>query len=269
MGVTHANTLSFLSAILFWITFKNRRNKKAWILLPFRGFLLFIMVSAVSRFSIAAFLIGGLFYFLFRTIGNFRSWIMIFSGAGFLAAFLLLSFSFDQGWSKSISRYLLRGQSAQELTSFTGRTLIWQYSLEKAVESPIIGHGYGVTRFAIGTLPKVDYQPPHCHNDFLEVFLATGFLGLIPFLAFYLYGAKWILNYPRLCKVFSSDLALHAACIFAMVSFISLFESNLGGRLSPIQPLFFFYVLILDRESEFSRQLKRSETGPDRPSIWY
>ena len=227
--------------------------------------MIFILLSAVSRISIAAFLIGGLFYFLFKNIDNFKNWIMIFSAIGFFSAIFILNFSFDLEWSSGVTSYLRRGQSDERLTSFTGRTLIWQHAYSKAFESPFVGQGYGITRFIMGTLPKMEeYQPPHCHNDLLEVFLSTGLFGFIPYLIFCVYGLKWPIKYTRLRGVFSEGLALHAVCILVMVFFTSIFESNIGNRLTAIQPLFFFYVLILDRESDFSKQLKHSEKSPDR-----
>lgn len=268
MGVTHANFLSFLSVLLFWISFQAGKSHRQLILWPLRGLLILILVGAVSRISIVAFFIGGLFYFLFRNINNFKNWIMIFSAIGFLTAGFLLNFSFDLEWSKGVTSYLRRGQNDERLTSFTGRTLIWQHAYKKAFESPLVGQGYGITRFTMGTLPEMDeYQPPHCHNDLLEVFLSTGLFGFIPYFIFCVYGLRWSIKYTRLRGIFSEDLALHAVCIFVMVLFTSIFESNMGSRLTPIQPLFFFYVIILDRESDFLRQLKCSQTDPDRLSI--
>jgi len=270
MGVTHANQLSFLAGLLFWISFQSKNSNRRLILWPLRALLILIMFGAVSRISIAAFLIGGLFYIFFRNIDNFKNWIMIFSAIGFFSVLFFLNLSFDLGWSRSLTNYLIRGQSSEDLTSFTGRTLIWQHAYSKALESPIVGQGYGITRFAMGTLPKMaEYQPPHCHNDFLEVLFSTGLFGFIPYFVFCVYGLRWLIKYARLREIFSENLALHAVCILVMVLFTSIFESNIGNRLTPIQPLFFFYVLILDRESEFSQKSKRSETGPNRHSIWY
>jgi hypothetical protein len=91
------------------------------------------------------------------------------------------------------------------------------------------------------------FQPLHCHNAVLEVFFSTGFLGLFPFMLILAYSLKWIWDYPRLRQVFSTDLAPHAVCSVVILLVSSLSEASLGVRLSPFQPLFFFYLLALDR----------------------
>jgi len=61
------------------------------------------------------------------------------------------------------------------------------------------------------------------------------------------------LVFSMLRRVFSTDMALHAICVVAIFLFSCLFEPRLGVRLIPIQPLFFFYLLTLDRKKHFLR----------------
>lgn len=254
MGVTHANALSIFAGLAFWISFKKERVKNSLFIWLFRSLLIFIIIGAISRVSIAAFLTGGLFYLFLNAKGSrnyFKRWIIVFSGVGVVSTFFLLSLSFNQGWATDVNDYLRRGQDKTALTTFTGRTLIWQHVLKKTLESPIIGHGYGISRLTMGELPTSDAQPSHCHNEVLEVFFNTGLLGLIPFLVMLMYSLKWMINYSRLSSLFSTDLALHAVCVIVMLLVSSMFEARIGGTLNPTQPLFFFYLLTLDREKQF------------------
>jgi len=256
MGVTHANFLSMLAVLVFWVSFRQVRIKYSALLWLLRAFLIYIIIGAISRVSIAAFLIGGLFFFLFKTREYFKRGIIVFSGVGILLAFFLLSLSFEQEWSNKIVTYTKRGQDKAALTTYTGRTLIWQHALKKSFESPITGHGYGISRLTMGELPTSDARPSHCHNEVLEVFFNTGFLGLIPFLVMLMYSLKWMINYSRLSSLFSTDLALHAVCVIVMLLVSSIFETRLSVRILPTHLLFFLYLLTLDREKHFLNTVK-------------
>jgi O-antigen ligase len=104
-----------------------------------------------------------------------------------------------------------------------------------------------------------DYQPPHAHNEFLEALFATGLLGLIPLVLLFLYSLRWIISFLRLRSVFSSELALHASVVVVMLLVSTFFEARITVRLLPFQPLFFYYLLILDREKQFALQGEKQE----------
>lgn len=251
MGVTHANMLSILAGIIFWISFRRERINNQVFMWLFRSFLIFIIIMAMSRVSIVAFLTGGIFYFWFRNKDSLNRRIIIFTGAGFLIIFFLLNLSFGLSWSNNIVDYLTREQDKSSLTSLTGRTQIWQHVINRSTESPFIGQGYGVFRLTVGPSPFIDYQPAHSHNEILQVYFETGLLGLIPFLAMFIYSLKWLKSFSRLQRVFSTNIALHAICVTIMLLVSSITEARIGGSLGPIHPIFFFYLLILDRETHF------------------
>jgi O-antigen ligase len=101
-------------------------------------------------------------------------------------------------------------------------------------------------------IPAEFSNPSNSHNDVLEVLFNTGFLGLIPFLFMLIYSLKWMMNYSRLKKKYSADLALHAVCIIFMILVSSLIDIRLSARIDPIFLLFVFYILIIDvRNSPF------------------
>jgi O-antigen ligase len=253
MGVTHANEISSLATLVFWLSFSKKKTKHTILLWLLRAFLVYVIIGARSRVSIVAFLLGGLLYVLFASKDYLKRWVVVSAGVGALSTFFLLSFGFDQAWAKDIVSYARRGQEKAALTTLTGRTLIWQHVVSKSYDSPIAGHGYGVSRLTMGTIPQARFQPYHCHNELLEVFFTTGLLGLVPFLLIVGYSLKWLKAFSRLRRVLSASFALHAVCSIAIVLAGSMFEARLAGKLSPVQPLFFFYLLTLDREKHFQR----------------
>lgn len=253
MGVTHANELSSLATLVFWLSFSKKRTRHTILVWLLRAVLIYVIIGARSRVSVVAFLLGGLVYLLFASRNYLKRWVTVSAGVGALSTFFLLNLCLNQAWANDIVGYVKRGQARPGLTTFTGRTLIWQHTLGKSLESPIIGHGYGVSRLTMGQVPNVDWDVAHCHNELLEIFFNTGVLGLIPVLAVFAYSLGWIVGFSALRRAFSADLALHAVSVVVIFLFSCLFEPRLGVRLIPIQPLFFFYLLTLDRKKYFLR----------------
>ena len=161
-----------------------------------------------------------------------------------------------------------RGQDTKELTSFTGRTFIWRHVLKESRRSPLVGRGFSVSRLTMGDIRDADWEwePPHCHNEMLEVFFNTGLFGLVPFIAMLLYSLTWILHSARLQSIFTKSLALHAMFLVVMLFVSAMFEVRLSGKISPVQPLFFFYLMMLDRRGYF-RKLQRQLNKEDLPRV--
>ncbi len=250
MGVTHATELSLFAALLFWMSFDPSKGVRRIVLWLWRIFLLYVIIAAKSRVPIAGFTIAGLFYAFFSMKHYLKRGLLI-GCTGFLAALLMFGLVIGQNWAGDMSKYMKRGQDTEEFGSFTGRTYIWQHILQESRKSPIAGNGYGVSRLTMGKVPNMNWEPPHCHNEALEVLFNTGILGFIPFLAMIVYNLKWIVCTERLQRTFSKKLALNAMCLAVMLILSFMFEVRLSGKLSPIQPLFLFYLMILDREDYF------------------
>jgi len=248
MSTTHANQISLLAGLVFWLSFRETKAKVIFWFLRIAMF--FIILGAISRVGITAFLLGGITYYFLR-LKNFNQkavyTLTLLSG---IITFLLATSLYPQLGEKIIL-YAKRGQTQAELAHFTGRTDIWKQVLSQVSESPLIGHGYGITRFTLKPT-SWNYQPPHAHNEFLEALFCTGIVGLIPLVLLYLYNLKWLGYFYQLKNIFSSELALHASAVMVMFLVSTFFEARISVRLLPFQPLFFFYLLLLDREKEFT-----------------
>jgi O-antigen ligase len=250
MGVTHAVALSFLAGLVFWLSLKEARPTHPIMVWPIRFFCIFVILLARSRVPIASFLFAGCCFFLFKR-NDLKRWVIVPACIGLLVTFLILNLSFGSPWADETVKYLKRGQGITGLKTFTSRTYIWGHVLNKSMDSPIVGHGFGVSRLTMGNPPGVSFQPDHCHNEALEVFFDMGLFGLIPFFAMFMYSLRWIKDSSRLRRVFSTDMALHGICVVAMLLASSMFEIRVAARVTPIQPLFFLYLLTLDRERHF------------------
>ncbi len=69
-----------------------------------------------------------------------------------------------------LARISRSGESV-EVYNVSGRIEIWRFFLEKYREAPLVGYGLGCSRF----VPREAYL--HAHNQVLNVFVETGFIG--------------------------------------------------------------------------------------------
>lgn len=252
INVTHPTELSLMATLVFWLSFTKRPEKYAFAKWLLRAFMVFVIVAAKTRISIIAFVMAGFVRFIVTSKDPLRRLTLVSGIAGTLLTFLLLNVSFRQPWATQTVGYFQRGQDKAGLATLTSRTLIWHHVVPKTLETPIIGHGYGVSRLTMGRPRDAGFQPLHCHNALLEVFFSTGLVGLLPFVLALVYSLKWIWDYPRLREVFSTDLALRGVSCVVVLLASSQSEAILGVKLSPIQPLLFLYLFILDRSAAFA-----------------
>ncbi len=109
------------------------------------------------------------------------------------------------------------------------RLFIWNFVVNKALDQPLIGKGLGASKnipiSASDTIEYNDYRwsplPLHPHNNLLQVFLETGLIGLLLFIALFY---KWLQKIS--CHIEQKSAfarAAHAALItyyiIGMISF--------------------------------------------------
>jgi O-antigen ligase len=71
---------------------------------------------------------------------------------------------------------LSRGQSVEQLSSFSGRLGLWKLAISQFVESPAIGYGYSASR---QTLFQYGKWAGYAHNAFLQTLLDLGIAGAL------------------------------------------------------------------------------------------
>lgn len=77
-----------------------------------------------------------------------------------------------------------RSGDLDELSSFTGRTQIWSFCLDKIKQEPWIGYGYAGSRLVIsqGWASKYGWTTMSSHNLWLQSLLTVGVIGTLPLL---------------------------------------------------------------------------------------
>jgi len=77
----------------------------------------------------------------------------------------------------SIAAYMARGQSAQDLKEFSGRTEMWSIAWSSFLDSPLFGHGYYVMTSTGFFKVWLAMRFETAHNAFLHVITGLGVIG--------------------------------------------------------------------------------------------
>jgi O-antigen ligase len=108
------------------------------------------------------------------------TWLLALVGAGGAAAVAWASALTVQ--LSSLSEQFSRSGSADELTTLTGRTQVWDYTWQKILESPFLGWGYNSSKVVLGEYVGFDasLRVDNAHNMLLQNLLSVGFIGTLP-----------------------------------------------------------------------------------------
>lgn len=177
---------------------KLEKNWKAWI----RAFILILttVLSAVLVHSGASILITGamLIFFLFQgcfvdKLFNFRNYLIL----NILLFFVIVIFRIQ-----NLFAFLIEDILHKNLT-LTGRTVIWDRTLELIGEKPILGHGVPFyedrkLQYAIETKWINKAAGLHAHDRFLETLYRGGIVLLIHYLAILLTTNHYLMKFRKL-----------------------------------------------------------------------
>lgn len=130
------------------------------------GIGMFCLLSAHSRTSLVSLVLGVMVVFYVLRRGGLIPLYVLASG-------LIGLFAYE-----SIMEFVLRGQTAAQFSSLTGRTHIWEIAWERFLESPVWGWGYyaghkdlDLANIFAGGFSTID-------NTFLEILVDLGLVGL-------------------------------------------------------------------------------------------
>lgn len=255
MGVTHANKISFMAAIAFFVSLKNDNLKSSILVWLARLIFIFIIVFSRTRSSMLCLVLGSVLWLFFNTQITRSSkfylkfaipciFIALTSGA-------LLALSFNMPGISEAFAFINRSQDADSLWSITGRTDIWRYAIERLYDDNytfLFGHGYGMSRLILNEGPRAFFYAFHAHNAYIEALVSEGLLGLIGLLLFTVYGITWLTRYSTLIKYFSEEYVLRSICIVSIILFNSMTESYLTMKLNAVIIIYILYVLSLDKK---------------------
>lgn len=169
---------SLYITLFYWSKNKTNNYKRQLLAVVVYGFAIFYVKSMTSM---VAFVICVIFFILlykdntaFTRVINLKSIVI-----AALTLFIMITIL-----SSGVISYFVEAVLGKSGT-FTGRSVLWAQAIQKVIESPIWGYGYGAQAFngirfasmALGT-----YTTPH--SSYLTLLLYSGVLGLSAFLNF-------------------------------------------------------------------------------------
>ena len=170
----------------------RQREKTTWYVFLFLASFV-TMIFAQTRSAVAGFCVAVFLIYLLSSRVKQGAAIVIGSLVGIIAT----------GFGDIIFDYLKRGQSANQLESFSSRLEWWEVALQKFSLYPFTGLGmWAAARF--GVLAKIGFtQTATIHSDWVEIIVGTGAWGLTPVL--FVIGTGWVLLIRYVIK---KDLAI-------------------------------------------------------------
>jgi len=242
-------TGSFAAAALPLALWKLRysRGKTKLLFSLVAGMLFYLLVFSGARAALVGGTAAAIVWF-WKHRPSFRPAL---AAAAFLTAFLVVAgiIGLDM-----LPQYIVRPES---LPTFTGRIPRWKAGLALFAESPVIGHGYGMTRYirlyeeneslsgrlVPGRASLLDVIPGFgsvslgrmtLHSDHVERLVEMGVMGYVPFALFWAFVLRRLVRVfwlrPGLETSLAMALGLNVSYVF-LDSFMhgALFAINSGG----------------------------------------
>lgn len=206
--LSFAACMSFVAAAglarTIWpLKWDGKRERIFWACVTLAGFL--AVYFSYSRIALAGLVVvAALLFFLKRPLWGAISLVLLLSLAGLL-------------WSQSQS---LRDRFTQTSGSNAERVLMWESAWEMFLDRPVLGFGFGRSGrytpvYAERVLGEKPHFTSHAHNNMLDALAATGALGLLAYLGW------WLVLFVSAWRSFraAAEKWLPAAALAGMLAF--------------------------------------------------
>lgn len=155
-----------------------RRNREKWGFAAL--FLAVTLVRTLSKTTLAAFLICEAVLLIQDRSMRRRTKVLLTTGA------ILAVLAF---WGLFEAYYEVYTTTGNQAETLTGRTAIWAWSLDAALQKPWFGSGFDSMWKVMPPLGSDQYEARHAENELLQQFYAYGVAGVILLVG--VYGSLW------------------------------------------------------------------------------
>lgn len=201
-GITaNANTLGSVAAVLLVLEVAESTKRK-WLSFIILCASACTLILTQSKTSLMAAILGLTICYVWRVLAglntgnttasknNAMKAIALIAGVSITAATIGAWVMFSDTSLLAAIEGKLATRAVGDMTTATGRTLIWQLAIQGGLENPIFGQGadfWGLeNRLRYGYTGAI-----HAHNLFLQVFSRSGFIGLTSLLVFLYFLIKY------------------------------------------------------------------------------
>lgn len=125
--------------------------------------------------------------------------------------------------------------------TFSGRRYIWDYALQKLTTHPIKGNGFNSTEYLLKgkVIPIYERVASHTHNGFLELFLQTGFIGVILLISIIIISYKYTFRLEKK----EANLIRAYIVVFVIFNFMEPYILNSVSVITLWLPLVFIITI--------------------------
>jgi exopolysaccharide production protein ExoQ len=224
----NANQIGNLCAItIFLAQYLARRKAGRWGFAIF--FLALTLLRSLSKTTIVAFLVSESFLIIQdRSIS--RKTKIFLTIAVILAIFVF--------WGLLEAYYDVYTNAGNQAETLTGRTGIWAFVLNAALEQPLIGHGFDSMWKIIPPFGPDRFEARHAENELLTQFYAYGAVGVCLLVGLYGSLFRQIRRLPR------SPLKIVFLSILLFVVVRGLAEAEAFDLLLPLWSIVLISLLI-------------------------
>ena len=171
---------------IFLAQYLTRRKAGRW------GFAILLLaltlLRSLSKTTIVAFLISESFLIIADRSISRKTKVLL------TLAVILVILLFWGLFEAYYDVYTTAGNQAETLT---GRTAIWAYSLDAALEQPLIGHGFDSMWKVIPPFGPEKFEARHAENELLTQFYSYGAVGVCLLIGLYGSVYRQIRRFPR------------------------------------------------------------------------
>jgi len=153
---------------IFFAQYLMRRKEGKWGLAIF--FLALTLLRSLSKTTIVALLLSESFLLIQDRSISRKTKILLTS------AVILVVLVF---WGLFEAYYDIYTTAGNQAETLTGRTAIWAYVLNAAIDQPWIGHGFDSMWKVIPPFGPDQFEARHAENELLQQFYAYGAVGIL------------------------------------------------------------------------------------------
>ena len=172
----------FLALMFSVLAIRNDREGKCYTFIIWLSFCIFVFVRDLGTGKVCLFVLTITILIFLKTNISMPKWIIKFIGLLNIVIFLML-----MGGGYNLFRYIIVELLNRDM-SMTTRTTIWQITIEKVLEKPILGNGYVTGQQFESMLPYI--IGVNAHNTLLMLVYMGGILLLCCFVFIFLAAQK-------------------------------------------------------------------------------
>ena len=212
---------------IFVAQYLTRRKAGRW------GFAIFLLaltlLRSLSKTTIVAFLISESFLLIADRSISRKTKILL------TVAVVLVILVF---WGLFEAYYDIYTNAGNQAETLTGRTAIWAYSLDAALEQPLIGHGFDSMWKVVPPFGPEKFEARHAENELLTQFYAFGIVGVCLLIGIYGSLYRQIRRLPR------GPLRIVFLCLLLFVVVRGLAEAEAFDLLLPLWSIVLISLLL-------------------------